>query len=113
MKFIVSGVLFFILIIFMTYDYQNKIVDTRLLSIPEKCLDANEDGSYNSDDFNYSGYNNFSTSGELDLWDAKGAVIITKKCKELDRNPYRKYIELTCRLSCRLRGFYDIRMGNK
>ena len=71
MKYIIFGVLLCFLIVFMTYDYQSKIVDTRLLGIPEKCLDENEDGIYNSNDFNYSGYNNFDKSGELDLWDAK------------------------------------------
>jgi hypothetical protein len=113
MKIIVYGFLIFILIVFMTYDYQNKIVDTRLLGIPEKCLDANGDGIYDSDDFNYSGYNGFFKPKEIMLIDAKGAASITKSCEGLDSNPYRNYIEITCRLSCRLRGFYDIRMGGK
>ena len=113
MKHVIFGVFLCVLIVFMTYDYQNKIVDTRLLGIPEKCLDENDDGFYNSKDFNYSGYNNFDKSGELNLWDAKTAAITTKICKELDANPYRQYIEITCRLSCRLKGFYTVRFAAK
>lgn len=113
MKHVIFGVFLCVLIVFMTYDYQNKIVDTRLLGIPEKCLDKNDDGFYNSKDFNYSGYNGISRSKEFLLMDAKGAALIAKDCEDLDNNPYKKYIEIECRLSCRLKGFYAVRFAAK
>lgn len=113
MKHVIFGVFLCVLIVFMTYDYQNKIVDTRLLGIPEKCLDENDDGFYNSNDFNYSGYNGISRFKDFLLMDAKGAALIAKDCKALDANPYRQYIEVTCRLSCRLNGFYTVRFAAK
>ena len=91
-------------VLIWTKNLQNAYIDTKLLKIPINCLDANNDGEYNSLDFNYGGINIYLPEKEsFMLMDKKGAASQIRKCVYvLPKNFDMKYLtDTNCIGYCR------------
>lgn len=104
---------FFIFLLAMlsvfTYDRQSYIIETRIIGIPENCLDYNQDGSYDKLDENYYGAINLYIAEKrgFDLMDGKGSIASKiVECNYIPNNIDRIYLEdINCTGYCRLYGW--------
>lgn len=99
-----------------TYDMQSYIIETKIIGIPEKCLDYNQDGRYNKFDENYYGAINLYLAEKrgFNLMDGKGSTISKiVECDYIPNNINIIYLEdISCTGYCRFYGWLVYKLKN-
>lgn len=100
----------------LTYDRQSHIIETKVIGIPENCLDYNQDGRYDKFDENYYGSINLYIAEKrgFELMDGKGSISSKiVECNYIPKNIDKIYLEdINCVVYCRLYGWVVYKFKN-